>query len=70
MAGAAVDQEAINAGVQSTLESFYAQNPGNREIVANAAGVLVFPRVTKAGLGVGGEGGRGALIVNGSTIGY
>ncbi len=70
MAGAAVDPRAIDAGVQSTLESFYAQNPGNHDLVAKAAAVLVFPRVTKAGLGVGGEGGHGALIVNGITTGY
>ena len=70
VAEAAVDPGAIDAGVQSTLESFYAQNPGNHDLVAKAAGVLVFPRVTKAGLGVGGEGGHGALIVNGSTAGY
>jgi lipid-binding SYLF domain-containing protein len=69
-ARAAVDAEAIDAGVQSTLQSFYAQNPGNHDLVAKAAGMLVFPRVTKAGLGVGGEGGHGALIVNGSTAGY
>ncbi len=43
---ATVDGGAIDAGVQSTLKSFYAQNPGNRDIVSHAAGVLVFPRVT------------------------
>jgi len=69
-ARAAVDPGAIDAGVQSTLESFYAQNPGNHDLVAKAAGVLVFPRVTKAGLGVGGERGHGALIVSGSNAGY
>ena len=68
--GATVDGGAIDAGVQSTLESFYAQNPGNRDIVSKAAGVLVFPRVTKAGLAIGGERAQGALIVNGSTVGY
>ena len=69
-AGAAVDRAGIDAGVQSTLESFYAENPGNRELVAKAAGVLVFPRVSKAGLGVGGESGHGAFIADGRTAGY
>ncbi len=65
-----VDAAAIDADVQSTLLSFYVEKPGNRDIVARAAGVLVFPRVTKAGLGVGGEHGQGSLVVNGKTVGY
>ncbi len=32
--------------------------------------MLVFPRVTKAGAGVGGEFGKGALLVHGRTVGY
>jgi lipid-binding SYLF domain-containing protein len=32
--------------------------------------VLVFPRVTKGGIGIGGEFGDGALQVNGKTVGY
>ncbi len=30
----------------------------------------MFPRVTKAGLGVGGEHGYGAFMVNGAIVGY
>jgi lipid-binding SYLF domain-containing protein len=70
LAGAAVDPSVVDAGVNSTLQSFYAEKPGNRDLVAKAAGVLVFPRVTKAGLGVGGERGHGALVVDGRTVGY
>jgi len=70
IARAAVDPGVIDSGVQATLENFYAEKPGNRDLVAKASGLLVFPRVTKAGLGVGGEGGHGALIVNGATVGY
>jgi len=32
--------------------------------------VLVFPRVTKAGAGVGAEFGEGALEIHGKTVGY
>ncbi len=70
VAGAAVDPAAVDAGVKSTLQRFYAENPGNRDLVAKASGMLVFPRVTKAGLGIGGEVGQGALIVGGGTAGY
>jgi lipid-binding SYLF domain-containing protein len=69
-ANAAVDRGAIDIGVQSTLDAFYAENPNNRALIAKAAGVLVFPKVTKAGLGVGGERGHGALLVNGHPVGY
>ena len=69
-ANAAVDRAAIDTRVQSTLDAFYAQNPNNRALLAKASGVLVFPKVTKAGLGVGGEHGHGALLVNGHTVGY
>jgi lipid-binding SYLF domain-containing protein len=70
VAGAGIDPLAIDAGVQSTLRSFYAESPGNRDLVDKAAGVLVFPRVTKAGLGIGGERGQGALVIDGNTVGY
>jgi lipid-binding SYLF domain-containing protein len=32
--------------------------------------MLVFPEVVKAGIGIGGEYGEGALIVNGKTVDY
>lgn len=70
VAGAAVEPEAIDAGVQATLQNFYAEKPGNRELAAKASAMLVFPRVTKAGLGIGGERGHGAFIVNGTTSAY
>jgi lipid-binding SYLF domain-containing protein len=67
---AGVDAATLDADVQSTLLSFYVEHPGNRDIVAKSAGVLVFPRVTKAGLGVAGERGQGSLVVNGKPAGY
>jgi len=58
----------IDAGVQATLQSFYAQHHGHHELVDKAAAVLVFPHVTKAGVGVGGLHGEGALLVNGKIV--
>lgn len=60
----------IDDGVSSTLGRLYAQVNGSRELVAKADGVLVFPRVIAAGLGVGGQYGRGALRVRGQRAGY
>jgi len=60
----------IKASVNTTLDRFYRQIPGARELSARAAGVLVFPTVLKAGFGVGGEYGEGAMRVGGKTVGY
>jgi lipid-binding SYLF domain-containing protein len=60
----------IDSGVDRTLNSFYAQNEHHKELTQQASAVLVFPRITKAGAGVGGEFGEGALEVNGKTVGY
>ena len=49
----------INADANATLQSFVAQNPSARELGRKAAGVLVFPSVIKAGIGLGGEYGKG-----------
>ena len=60
----------IDSGVDATLTRLYDAAPSSRELVARAAGVLVFPSVLNVGLVVGGEHGDGALRVNGATIGY
>jgi lipid-binding SYLF domain-containing protein len=60
----------IDAGVHATLQSFYAQNSGHHELINKAAAVLVFPHITKAGVGVGGLHGEGALLVNGKIAKY
>jgi lipid-binding SYLF domain-containing protein len=66
---AGVKDSDLQARVQATLDNFYAQNPSHRELVDKAAGVLVFPDIAKAGVGIGGEHGHGALLVNGSEAG-
>jgi lipid-binding SYLF domain-containing protein len=60
----------IDAAVDAALKEFYSQVDGAREFVAASRGVLVFPEVIKAGFGVGGEYGEGALRVDGKTVDY
>jgi lipid-binding SYLF domain-containing protein len=60
----------IDHRVSRTLDHFDRINPANVGLGGKAAGMLVFPRVTKAGIGIGGEYGEGALLVNGKTMGY
>ncbi len=49
----------IEAGVNATLDRFYRNIGGARELAQKAVGVLVFPSVVKAGFGIGGEYGEG-----------
>jgi len=55
---------------RETLDQFYSINSQNHHLADRAAGVLVFPRVTKGGLGIGGEHGDGLLFINGQPSGY
>jgi len=60
----------IDEGYRDTLRRLYETTPGSRELVAKAAGVLVFPRAVSAGFVVGGEFGNGELRVNDRFAGY
>jgi lipid-binding SYLF domain-containing protein len=53
-----------------TLDQFFAQTPGARALASSAAGVLVFPTVVKAGFGIGGEYGEGAMLIAGNPVAY
>lgn len=69
--GSAVSRRTgVDAGVDATLSRLYESAPDARQLVARAAGVLVFPSVLSIGFGVGAEHGNGALRVAGKTVGY
>jgi lipid-binding SYLF domain-containing protein len=69
-AGEAGSATEINDAANAALRSFVDQNPSARELGRKAAGILVFPSVIKAGIGLGGEYGEGVLIVRGNPVGY
>ena len=60
----------ISKDAQAALASLYAKVPKAKELGAKAIAILVFPKVTKAGLGIGGQHGQGALIKGGKTVAY
>ena len=66
----AQQEQRIDDGVDAAMATLYSSTPGARELAGKARGILVFPRVLTAGLVVGGEYGRGALQVDGRTVGY
>lgn len=59
----------INAGVNAALVKF-AKVKGSTQLLRAAKGVLVFADVIKAGAGIGGEFGEGALRIRGKTVAY
>jgi lipid-binding SYLF domain-containing protein len=60
----------IDARVETARDDCAAQIPGCNAAAEKAQGLLVFPEVTKAAVGVGGSYGEGALIVGDKTAGY
>jgi lipid-binding SYLF domain-containing protein len=60
----------LNTSVNASIERFYKQVAGGKELAGKAKGMLVLPDVIKAGLFVGGEYGEGALRVGGKTVAY
>lgn len=60
----------IDAGVNDTLARFSKEVSGGDNFLKSAKGVLVFPKVYKAGIGIGGEYGEGALRIGGKTVDY
>jgi lipid-binding SYLF domain-containing protein len=60
----------IDAGVVAARDQCAAQIPACKAAAEKAQGMLVFPEVTKAAVGVGGSYGEGALIVGDRTEGY
>lgn len=60
----------LSSEANKALQSLYAKVPAAKAIGAKATAVLVFPKVTKAGVGIGGQYGEGALLKSGKAVGY
>ena len=69
-AAVAASKAEIDARVEEALETFYEETTAGKKLAQKAAGILVFPKVIKAGFGIGGEYGEGALLINNKTIDY
>ncbi|HKT99202.1 MAG TPA: lipid-binding SYLF domain-containing protein [Paraburkholderia sp.] len=58
----ATERAQLVQAARMSLNKLYSNSTGAKELSANAAGILVFPSVVKAGLLIGGEGGKGVLF--------
>jgi lipid-binding SYLF domain-containing protein len=60
----------LNADGKAALNRLYAQSDRARRYGRDARAILVFPKIVKAGLVIGGQGGEGVLFVRGKPTGY
>ena len=69
-AARAASKEEIDAKVKQAIDEFYKQTSAGKTLAQKAAGMLVFPEVLKAGVGIGGEYGEGALVIKNYNAAY
>jgi len=60
----------LNLDADAALQRLYAASPRARELASVSRGVLIFPKITKAGFLVGGQTGDGVMRVGGQPIAY
>lgn len=66
----AASAQEINIQANATLKRFINEIMGGQAFLNSAKGVLIFPQVLKAGVGVGGEYGEGVLRINNQATEY
>jgi lipid-binding SYLF domain-containing protein len=66
----AADAKELDLSTDAVLENFRKTITGAPELLAASKGVLVFPKVYRAGFWLGGEYGEGALRISGKTSDY
>lgn len=69
-AALAADHAALERDARNALQKLTAGVPAAKSLSGSAIAVLVFPKVTKAGLGIGGQYGDGVLFKGGKAVGY
>ncbi len=66
----AADKKKIDLKVTKALQQFSNTVGGASSFLKQAKGVLIFPEIIKAGIGIGGEYGEGVLQIKGKTVSY
>jgi lipid-binding SYLF domain-containing protein len=66
----AADRAALEREARAALQKLTNTVPAAKSLSSSATAVLVFPKVTKAGLGIGGQYGDGVLFRQGKVAGY
>ena len=66
----AADHAALERDARNALQKLTASVPAAESLAGGAAAVIVFPKITKAGLVVGGQYGDGVLFKGGKAVGF
>jgi lipid-binding SYLF domain-containing protein len=66
----AADRAALERDARAALQKLTSTVPAAKSVSTSATAVLVFPQITKAGLGVGGQYGDGVLFRQGKVAGF
>jgi lipid-binding SYLF domain-containing protein len=66
----AESKEVIDAEVNEAKAELFKRSTAAKDLAAKAVGILWFPKVTKGGIGIGGEYGEGVLQVGDKTVAY
>ncbi|MBN8905811.1 MAG: hypothetical protein J0H99_04125, partial [Rhodospirillales bacterium] len=69
-AAQAASAQQIERDARQALQSLYAAQPEARRLVSKAKAVLIFPKIIKAGLLIGGQTGDGVLLAGNKPEGY
>ena len=66
----AADRVALERDARAALQKLTATVPAAKSLSGSATAVLVFPKITKAGLGIGAQYGDGVLFKGGKVAGF
>jgi lipid-binding SYLF domain-containing protein len=69
-AAIAADRATLERDARAALSKLTSTVPAAKSLSGTATAVLVFPKITKAGLGIGGQYGDGVLFQKGKVAGY
>jgi len=64
------DAAKLESASRASLQTLIDSNDGARALVKDASGIMIFPRILKAGLTFGGQFGEGVLLENDQVEGY
>jgi lipid-binding SYLF domain-containing protein len=67
-AAVAAQSTRLEQDARGALKSLYARSPVAKSLGNKAHGILIFPKVTKAGFIVGGQGGDGVLLMKNKVV--
>jgi lipid-binding SYLF domain-containing protein len=70
MASQAASAQEIDAAANTMIAQFKSGFSSGSTVLAQAKGVLAFPEVIQAGVGIGGQYGEGVLRIHGHRAGY